>query len=169
MVSEQKFYQRLHTERTLPKFVFTNIWEVLKCYYSFHYLAHFQKSFIPWSHFTCEFSHGSSKGALTIKPSVLHFFQCKLQACWRDKINEYLPTAAMISVCLTTRTLMGRERGPQLHLAVQSQVLKLKTEKVFVISFPFWVRQTENKSPIFSAWGHCASCIFPLVYLSRDG
>lgn len=104
---------------------------------SFHYLARFQKSFVPWSHFSCELSHGCSRGALNIKPSVLHFFKCKWQACWRDKINQYLPTLARISVCLTTHRLMGRERGPQLHLAAQSQGLKLKTEKVFVISFCF--------------------------------
>ena len=129
--------------------MYEKAWSVIT---SFRWLVSFQKSFISWSRFTCEFSHGCSRGALNIKSSVLHFFQCEWQACWRDKNNCYLPAVARSSVCLTTCRSMGRERGPQIHLATWSQGLNWRLKRFLPSPFTSSKTERKQKSSVFKQW-----------------
>lgn len=105
VASEQKFYQRFHTDRTLPKTVIYQPVRGLEVLLQLPLPGSFSEKlhFLELLHLPVfMWMFQGLVLVLSIKPSVLHFFQCKWQACWRDKLNQYLSTAATISVWLTT-------------------------------------------------------------------
>lgn len=99
----------------------------------------FRKASFPGVTHPWDFFHGCFSGAFNSKLNVFCFLSKQMAGMLerQNKLNH--PTAAVSSVCLTIWIclLMGRERGPQLHLACGSQILKLKILKsFFVISSP---------------------------------
>lgn len=77
---------------------------------------------------------------------VLPCFQCKWQACWRDKTNDCLPAPTRILLQLIAHRLMGREKGTSTSFSCQRSGLKFDAENTFVIFIYFWVKHREDES-----------------------